>query len=213
MNKYGVAFVCILALNSCRSHQEVKTQKAAISSEILVSESPSGSDTFHIDPSKMELYWKGTKMRGAGKHEGKINIKKGFLIVNQDRWIGGRFEIDMTSMKVTDIPEHETIPRNNLLNHLKSSDFFAVERYPMAHFQIIQIKPASLNSLYIIGNLTLKDITKSIEFTASDYGISIESKFSIDRFQWNIAYTGNWVDRTFVDKDIEIRVKLITSQF
>jgi hypothetical protein len=32
--------------------------------------------------------------------------------------------------------------------------------------------------------------------------------FTFDRFQWNIAYEGNLMDRTLVDRDIELKMAL-----
>ena len=62
----------------------------------------------------------------------------------------------------------------------------------------------------ISGNLTLKDVTKNIEFGANYKGKSFTAKFTFDRFQWNVAYEGNLVDKTLVDKDIELAIKLET---
>ena len=115
----------------------------------------------------------------------------------------------MTTIQVTDIPEHETIPRNNFNNHLKSSDFFDVKKFPTSKLQISNIKQITSDSLLVSANLTLKDITKNIEFLAMYQNYTFSTKFTIDRFEWNIAYTGSWADRTFVDKDIEMKIMLL----
>uniref|UniRef100_UPI00404B4C10 YceI family protein n=1 Tax=Gelidibacter sp. TaxID=2018083 RepID=UPI00404B4C10 len=73
------------------------------------------------------------------------------------------------------------------------------------------ISPTSSDSLQITGNLTLKNITKQIEFIAFYQNNLFSTTFSIDRFQWNIAYEGNWADKTLVDKDIELKIKLVVN--
>jgi polyisoprenoid-binding protein YceI len=115
----------------------------------------------------------------------------------------------MSTISVTDIPQHEPVPRKRLNEHLKSSDFFDVNNFPTAKFKITNIEKINSDSLKVSGNLTLKNIAKSIEFTALHQGETFSTKFTIDRFQWDIAYEGNWADRTLVDKDIELTIKLM----
>ena len=148
-------------------------------------------------------------MRGAGKHEGKIALKNGHFIIKNEQIIGGKFLGDMTSIGVTDIPEHESVPIKNLNNHLKSVDFFDAEKFPISKFQITKIEQITKDSVNIRGNFTLKDITKNIMFVASYRNKSFTTKFTFDRFQWNIAYKGNIADKTLVDKDIELKIELI----
>ena len=64
--------------------------------------------------------------------------------------------VDMTTIGVTDIPEHEPVPRNNLNNHLKSSDFFDVEKFPTSEFQITNVKQITSDSLLDIRKFDFK---------------------------------------------------------
>ena len=176
--------------------------------DLLEVESEKIGDTIRIDLSKSNIHWKGTKMRGAGKHEGEIKLKSGYLITENNQLVNGNFVVDMSTIGVTDIPEHEPVPKNNLNNHLKSSDFFDVEKFTTSEFHITSVKQITSDSLLVSGNLTLKDITKNIEFGAKYQGKFFQTKFKFDRFQWNIAYEGNFADKTLVDKDIEIKIKL-----
>jgi len=47
-------------------------------------------------------------------------------------------------------------------NHLKSADFFDVEKYPKLTFKSTDIKPAGKNQYKLTGNLTLHGITKPV---------------------------------------------------
>ena len=42
-----------------------------------------------IDNKKSEVKWKGTKMRGLGKHEGVLTIKEGYFETRDNILIGG----------------------------------------------------------------------------------------------------------------------------
>lgn len=47
-------------------------------------------------------------------------------------------------------------------NHLKSADFFDVEKYPTLNFKSTGIKPAGKNKYKLSGNLTLHGVTKPV---------------------------------------------------
>lgn len=208
MNKIGLTFLIPLYFSACIGKHTSEAPKASITAARPPVTMKHTGDTLKIDTKKSELHWKGTKMRGAGKHEGDISLQSGYFISENQQLIGGKFIVDMTSIEVTDIPDHEPIPRNNLNNHLKSEDFFHVEKFPTARLLITHIKPLQGDSLLVAGNLTIKDITKNIEFGATYSNASFVTRFTIDRFLWNVAYRGNLADKTLVDKDIELTINL-----
>jgi polyisoprenoid-binding protein YceI len=47
-------------------------------------------------------------------------------------------------------------------NHLKSADFFDVEKYPVMNFKSTSIKPAGKNKYKLTGDLTLHGITRAV---------------------------------------------------
>jgi len=208
MNKHFLTIVLLVSLSSCIGKHNSEAQKAIITEENLEVKNQTKGDTIKIDLTKSNIHWKGTKMRGTGKHEGQIELESGYLIANNEQLSSGNFVVDMTTIGVTDIPEHEPIPRNNFNNHLKSSDFFDVGKFPTSELQITNVKQISSDSLLVSGNLTLKNITKNIEFGAKYQNKIFTTKFTFDRFQWNIAYEGNFADKTLVDRDIELKIKL-----
>ncbi len=166
-----------------------------------------------IDIKKSEVKWKGTKMRGLGKHEGIISVKSGYFETKDGEFYGGKIVFDMNSISVTDIPKREPIPRRRLNNHLKSDDFFGVEKYPEAEFLIVKVLEKEKQNITVEGELSIRDvkdrITVLLEISQDNSEIrSISSKLEFDRFNWNIGYKGSWADRTLVDKEIEITLLL-----
>ena len=72
-----------------------------------------------INTEKSVVTWKGYKV--TGEHTGTIAIKNGELNFDDGQLTGGSFEIDMTSIKCTDL---EGEWAGKLEGHLKSPDFF-----------------------------------------------------------------------------------------
>lgn len=166
-----------------------------------------------IDIKRSEVKWKGTKMRGLGKHDGIVIIKNGYYETKDGELYGGKVTLDMNTIMVTDIPDHEPVPRRRLNNHLKSDDFFGVEKYPEAEFLIKKIIERKGNEVLVEGELNIRNVSDRISvllvLKKEDSKIkAITSSFKFDRFNWNIGYEGSWVERTLVDKEVEISLIL-----
>ena len=166
-------------------------------------------DTLEIDVSKSKILWRGTKMMGLGEHEGEIAIQNGFLLIQNKSLRGVKITLDMNRITVTAIPETDSILIRNLSNHLKSPDFFDVDKYPYSNFQITKVEPTLNGKFQISGLLDLKGITNPVLFEAEQIS---EDRFSasleIDRF-WDIAYSGSWIDRTLVGREIQLWIELV----
>lgn len=145
-----------------------------------------------LDLTKSTVKWIGTKLKG--KHNGTVKIADGNILVKDNKVVGGKFSLDMTSIDDVDMKDDPKM-KAKLEGHLKSEDFFNVEKFPKATFEITSIteEGASVN---VTGNLTIKDITKSVTFPAKiTYGadkkpVSATANFNINRQLWNITYPG-----------------------
>ena len=80
-----------------------------------------------------------------------------------------------------------------LTGHLKSADFFDVEKFPTTTFTITAIEPATDGSK-VTGNLFLHGVTNSISFPArievSATNLTVNAKFAINRKDFAINYPG-----------------------
>jgi len=83
--------------------------------------------------------------------------------------------------------------KEKLTKHLKSPDFFDVEKFPTATFQSTEIRKEA-DGHTITGDLTLHGVTKRISFPAtiesSDSQVSANAEFSINRKDFEINYPG-----------------------
>ncbi|MEM7181078.1 MAG: YceI family protein [Spirochaetota bacterium] len=156
------------------------------------------------------IKWIGTKV--TGKHNGIAKIKSGKVLINENKVTGGEFEIDMTTIEDKDLDGEM---KEKLEKHLKSTDFFEVQKFPTASFKISKIEPeADGSKVKVTGNLTMRNITKSITFPATiEYGEDKKPKaakanFNIDRQLWGIVYKGKADDliRNEINLDLDLRL-------
>jgi polyisoprenoid-binding protein YceI len=149
--------------------------------------------TVVIDPSKSSLKWVGKKVTGA--HEGLVSVRGGTATLEDGKLVGGTFDIDMTTIKVTDIES----PKDNkkLTDHLKSEDFFSADKFPVAKFTITKAEPiagaaAGAPNYNVSGTLDIKGITNDVTFpatvTVQDTTATAVGTATLDRTKWNVKY-------------------------
>lgn len=178
-----------------------RTENPALISERLEpGEMPEGALVSNLDLTQSTVAWTGSKV--LGQHNGTIGISSGELYLVENQIVGGRIVIDMTQIVVVDI----TDPGMNasLAGHLKSPDFFSVDSFPQAYFEMAQIAmiEGALEgepNYTIRGNLTVKGITHGIEFPATvsiDQGVlRAQANFDLDRTQWNVKFgSGRFIE-------------------
>jgi len=137
------------------------------------------------------LKWTGTKVTGA--HNGSVALKSGSVVVDGKKLAGGQFEIDMNSITVEDLQGGS---KDKLTAHLKSADFFEVDKYPTAKFVIKKVSPLKNdkegNTHTVSGELTMKGKTKPLSFPArisvGDKSAEAVAKVKVDRTKWDVRY-------------------------
>ena len=104
-------------------------------------------------------------------------------------------------------------------NHLRSPDFFDVEKYPTMTFKSIRVEKANDGTLRLIGNLTLHGVTLPVSLdveyagTQKDpwggYRAGFSARTTLDRKDFGLTYnqileTGGVVVGEKVNVDIEV---------
>jgi polyisoprenoid-binding protein YceI len=170
------------------------TPAAAAASAVLYTFSNEGS----------EFAFTGAKI--TDKHDGSFQKFSGSvrLVDNDPEKSSVVAEIDMPSVKIEPA---------KLEGHLKSPDFFDIEKYPKAKFQSTQVKkqPGADGATHTItGDLTLHGTTKSITFPAkvslAGDNVKVEAEFAINRKDFGIVYPGMPDD--LIKDDVLIKLKL-----
>lgn len=161
------------------------------------------SGNYNADIKQSKLVWVGKKV--VGEHTGTINISKGNLVVDKSLIKSGSFNIDMKSIVDKDLTDADYNAK--LIGHLKSDDFFGVEKFPVATLVITESKAAGKGALAVKGNLTIKGKTLPVEFasTYSEKGkvIAYKAKITVNRAKYDIRYGSRSFFDNIGDKAIE----------
>lgn len=173
------------------------------------------ASTMAVNTASSIVTWIGSKP--AGKHNGTIGISAGEIQVKGNEIVAGNFTMDITSLKVLDIPADDE-GNAKLSGHLMSADFFDAANHANATFEVTAVTvfdatqlsadneefeteftPATMSEIMVAnpthmisGNLTMRGTTKNITFPASvsmEGGVlKAKANFNINRTDWGLMY-------------------------
>lgn len=158
------------------------------------------------------IEWVGTKP--TGKHNGTVNVTEGGVNTENQSITNGKFIIDMNTITVLDLAAGDG--KEDLEGHLKGTGkeeaedhFFNVKKFPTATFEF-----KSFDGTNVVGDLTIKGITKEVSFpatvTVTDTEVNIESKaFKINRVDFGVNYASKSVFGDLKDKFINDEMELV----
>jgi polyisoprenoid-binding protein YceI len=162
-----------------------------------------GSEKFQVDTQASTLIWTASKVTGT--HTGAVPLASGELIVEGKGIKQGHFEIELSSLTVTDITNPEANAK--LVGHLKSDDFFSTSKFPKAIFVLTSATPTSGAEYQLKGKLTIKGITHEIEFPATilreNKKITASAKITVDRTLYDIRFRSKNYFENLGDKAID----------
>lgn len=175
------------------------------------------SSQVQMDLSKSSIKWIGKEIT-TKEHFGALKFSKAQLEFNGDVLTGGEFTVDMTTLDVQDLSGGG---KQRLEGHLRSDDFFSVDKHQTSYLKINEVLPPELsrieadnNSFEVSGELTIKGITQPIVFTlkpVSDQ--SYVADLTFDRSDYNVRFRSgsffeNLGDKLILD-DIKLEVTLV----
>ena len=216
-DKRSLAYLILVIaplFSACRGpvKEENKSNASASSISLHV-----GNDKYiMIDTKESVLTWEGSMVFGfEEEHIGYVYISKGELMIEKGQLVEGTVEVDMNTIEYKDKES-----KNTPVKHLKSPDYFDVEKFPISTFSITKVAYAVRGNIKVTGNLTIKGITKPVTFPAKievkDGIVKANGKLVIDRTQWGIRYRSgkfydNLADQTVSD-DFEIHMKIVAKK-
>lgn len=175
---------------------------------LLAFTKPVKEQTFKIDTERSSIEWVARKV--TGQHNGTIKLASGSLVLNGNAIKKGSFDIDMKTIVCSDLQGEYN---QKLVGHLKSEDFFSVEKNPSSNFEIIKVTSAGANRVNITGNLTIKGITQPLSFPASvtkegGVVVAVAKGVKVDRTKYDIRYGSKNFFASIGDKAIEDEFEL-----
>jgi polyisoprenoid-binding protein YceI len=154
-----------------------------------------------IDQAASTFNWKGSKRVGKEFHVGTVKLKSAKATFEGEQVKSGEFVMDMKSIDVTDLSGEW---KKKFLSHIKSGDFFEVEKYPTATLKIIEVMGAKAK-----GTLKVKDKTQPVEIAFKKKGMTYEGKLTFDRTKFGVIYgSGNFFKELTADKIIKDKVEI-----
>lgn len=199
-----IAIVAVLAAPvvfvSCENPAD-KTAAAQVSEAVEKTVEASTGTKYVFTPAS-QVNFIGSKVTGS--HTGGFKSFTGHFTLADMAPVGNdhKVVIDMTSTFSDD---------EELTGHLKSADFFDVEKYPEANFDVTGVASESDSRYTISGNFTLHGETKNISFpaTVSKNGevVNIDATFNINRKDFGIIYAGMADDLIRDEVVIELKIE------
>jgi len=147
---------------------------------------------------------------------GHFEVLSGKLHIEEEHpdnsWVEA--EVDAASINTRDAKRD---------GHLRSPDFFDVEKYPKITFKSTKVTPTGNNEYRVTGNLTMHGVTKEETFHA-DYSGQVKDLYGLQRaafsvkgkinrkdfgLNWNVALETGGV---LVGEDVNIEIDLAAVQ-
>lgn len=167
--------------------------------------------TWTLDKSHSSVKF-GVKHLVVSEVEGAFKSFDGKVTAKDDQFTDAQidFTIDIASINTDDEKRD---------GHLKSDDFFNAEKFPQMKFAGKSFKKAGKNKYKLTGELTIRDVTKTVTFDVDFGGVvkdpwgntkaGFKAVTSINRFDYNLKWntmleTGGAV----VGKDVKITVNI-----
>ena len=175
----------------------------------LISISFSYSQSLNANKTESLIRWYGEELTGK-THFGNLSFKEGQIELQDGLIIGGNFVVNMISLSVEDLSGGA---KARLEGHLRSDDFFSVDKYPEATLKITQKAKFEGDVQKLYGELTIKGIKHAVDFSI----ILVDKKtatanLTFDRSKYNVRFRSgsffeNLGDKLILD-DIRMEVSL-----
>ncbi len=148
--------------------------------------------------------------------EGSFKGFDGTIVVSKDNLSDAviNFTVDVASVSTDNV---------NRDNHLKSDDFFNAEKFPKMTFVSKSMTLVGGNKYKLVGDLTMRDVTKTVEFDVTyggkiqtndgGYKAGFKARATIDRTNFGVNFTGTLkAGGLMVGNDVEIIVNVEMNQ-
>ncbi|MBZ0258496.1 YceI family protein [bacterium] len=196
---FYVLLACAVTVFGCSNPADNVTEAKVSEPSGEMTASADGK-TYTVQP-ESTISFVGSKVTGS--HDGGFKTFSGEFTVVDDKPEGssGTIKIDMNSTWADN---------DRLTGHLKSPDFFDVEKNPTTTFKATKIEKAD-DGYTVTGDLTLHGVTKAISFPAQvaieGDSVTLQAEFFIKRFDFAIKYPGKADD--LIRDEVVIKLDVI----
>ncbi len=162
---------------------------------------PDTAGVWNLDPARSQIAFTSRSFWGLLPVKGKFTEFSGDGQITRQAAVFGRLDIRAASLN-TGIGKRD--------DHLRSPDFFDVERFPDISVVVTALQPSAGDSADLRATLTVKATTKPLPLPATIAVIDattvrISTKTTLDRSQWDV--TGNLLG--MVTRTVTLRSDLV----
>jgi polyisoprenoid-binding protein YceI len=188
-SRHAVTSLVAVASRRAPSSLAAATSLLAIATSYAVGADAADAVRYRIQPEASELTFKATsRLMNA---DGRFHRFGGDVVVDPQ---------DPTTAQVTLSVEAASIDTGIARRdrHLRSEDFFHVERFPTIAFESVRVEPAGRveaagQRLNVVGRLTLRGVTRQImvplEVELTPTALVARGEFAINRTDYGMTYT------------------------
>ena len=153
---------------------------------------PTGDPTrYQVSTEESTVTWEGKKVTGA--HNGDIEISNGMITVNDGLISAATVIINMATINTLDL---DGGAKESLDGHLTSDDFFGVESFPTAQFELTSLNPLRGDkngaNFSANGQVTIKGRTENVSFPVtidmSNDQARISGEMILDRSKFDVQF-------------------------
>lgn len=159
--------VAVLGLYSCNSGDTQANNENA--------------EVYQLSLDNSDIYWMGEYIKDGAfdhSHEGELMFNSGTISIVDGKVVGGEFEINMSSIRELNAPFGPD-QAAKLEGHLKSDDYFHVEKFPTAKVVITGSKDGNVQ-----GTLTVRGVDMAFDVpmkvTVDEAGVVLSGGFDLD---------------------------------
>jgi polyisoprenoid-binding protein YceI len=170
--------------------------------------------TFAIDPAHTDVLFSAKHMM-VTTVRGTFTDVTGTIDLDETKPTASRADISLKAASVdTGFAARD--------NHLRSADFFAAEEYPEIYVTSTSIRPKGGNDYVVSADVTIKDVTKSVDFDVEFLGFysgmdgsrraGFSAKAKVNRkdwgLDWNVALeAGGWLVGDQIKLEVEVALQ------
>ena len=184
-----------------------KTLLALTAATLISTPAFAETETFEFDKTHTNIMWFASH-GGFSDSMGQFMDYDGKIILDENSLENSSVTIDIkTASMMTGLPKFD--------KHLKSPDFFDIEKHPIATFKSVTIKEVEENKLEVTGDFTMLGVTKPLTINATvnkigenpfnnvkTMGVSAETV--IKRSDFGMNYGIDWG----ISDDVKIKIEL-----
>jgi len=176
-------------------------------------------NNYKVNETSSSVEWKGSTPdhfhTGSFKVSGDLNANENGMITS------GSFTIPIASIDNFDLQDPA---KKQLLDHLKSPDFFNLAIHPNAEFKLTKVESYKGGGENVVeganymltGDFSMIGQTHSISFpakiTTNTDGLQLDAKLVLNRTQWGMMSYNDPAHPMYILPNVDLKLKLFTAK-